>query len=359
MDYSQLVDQYLETGGKVTTLPDGSADGHVPPQRETPRAKARRQRVRAMVEQKHSAREIARALDVSLPTVYQDLKALGAKIAKAPRRDKAVDQRDARVARAREELRDRRRFKVTPVPMGEYGVLADHAQEGTIFEGKRQTPSAADRVLTDGKSNSKIGGDVLVGRLKGARIFTLTLEERATCPRSCRHWQGCYGNAMPWSTRWAHGDDLVTSLAWEIADLCRSFETVLIRLHILGDFWSLDYVEFWFDMLMKHDNLHVFGFTAWQPTTDIGMAISTGRDQFGLRFAIRHSDTTGRWGTFTLPEGPAPYPLRETHVGDALICPEQRDAINDSSKGTHCGSCGACWQGDKPIVFIIHGKKLT
>ena len=36
--------------------------------------------------------------------------------------------------------------------------------------------------------NKKLGKVVKVGRLQGARIFTLTLEERATCPTTCAHW---------------------------------------------------------------------------------------------------------------------------------------------------------------------------
>ena len=51
--------------------------------------------------------------------------------------------------------------------------------------------SEFENVLKCGRNNSKIGGDVLVGRLRGARIFTLTLEERATCPRSCAMWRAC------------------------------------------------------------------------------------------------------------------------------------------------------------------------
>jgi hypothetical protein len=94
---------------------------------------------------------------------------------------------------------------------------------------------------------AKIGGDVLVGRLKGARIFTLTLEERATCPRSCAHLAGCYGNAMPHPVRWQADDAFEDRLSMEIAELCAAHDTVLVRLHILGDFYSARYVGYGWD----------------------------------------------------------------------------------------------------------------
>src|SRR5262249_24811065 len=34
---------------------------------------------------------------------------------------------------------------------------------------------------------------------------TLTLEERATCPTTCRHWRDCYGNKMHRAQRWQRG----------------------------------------------------------------------------------------------------------------------------------------------------------
>ena len=46
-------------------------------------------------------------------------------------------------------------------------------------------------------------------------------------------------------------------------------------------------------------------------------------------------------------------------IGDAVICPEQRDAMKGFVNFTHCGSCGLCWKSDpksfgRPIVFYEH-----
>jgi hypothetical protein len=48
-------------------------------------------------------------------------------------------------------------------------------------------------------SNKKLARRVTKGKFKGYAIRTLTLTERATCPRSCFHWSTCYGNNMPFA----------------------------------------------------------------------------------------------------------------------------------------------------------------
>ena len=55
------------------------------------------------------------------------------------------------------------------------------------------------KVLKQSK-NKKLSKDKLPvikkGEFKGYVIYTLTLEERATCPRECYHWDDCYEPAM-------------------------------------------------------------------------------------------------------------------------------------------------------------------
>src|SRR4051812_1807050 len=69
-------------------------------------------------------------------------------------------------------------------------------------EGRLRAATNTDRVLISGHNSRKIGAAVTKGRWSGYPVFTLTLEERATCPRSCLHWLDCYGNKMNWPTRW-------------------------------------------------------------------------------------------------------------------------------------------------------------
>lgn len=135
----------------------------------------------------------------------------------------------------------------------------------------------------------------------------------------------------------------------EVAELCATHAHVLIRLHVLGDFWSLDYLSFWVGQIDLHDNLTIFGFTAWAPGTEIGDGIARVRAALPDRFMVRTSERTGEWGAFTLD-----FPTEEPRIGDALVCPEQRDANAGHKKQLHCGSCGACWNDARPIAFIRH-----
>ena len=92
-------------------------------------------------------------------------------------------------------------------------------------------------------TNVKLGKRVTKGKLKGFPIFTLTLEERATCPASCIHWGDCYGNNMMNAIRYkgdqALLDQIESDLAYYQAKYPKGF---LVRLHILGDFYSVAYV---------------------------------------------------------------------------------------------------------------------
>ena len=63
-------------------------------------------------------------------------------------------------------------------------------------------------LLKHPKPDNKVGQFVHKGEFKGYRIFTLTLEERATCPKSCNQWDVCYGNNMPFAHRLEHGAEL-------------------------------------------------------------------------------------------------------------------------------------------------------
>lgn len=58
----------------------------------------------------------------------------------------------------------------------------------SIFHAKGvRSVAESGNVLVSGHSNVKIGRDVRKGWARGYWIYTLTLEERATCPRTCHH----------------------------------------------------------------------------------------------------------------------------------------------------------------------------
>ena len=334
------------------------------PQKKTSPQVVGRQRVIAeMAAQGRTGAEIIKALEISAGTLYRDLRALGLKLPKSRSRcgrtDKAAAGRQVTNRKAVRKLRDRRRHKEAHIPDGSPPKLAPRESTGTVYPNTLMDP-AAGQVLKDGANNAKIGGDVLVGALKGARILTLTLEERATCPRSCGHWRDCYGNNMPRAHRFRHSDALMPALRAELEEHC-SLGKVLVRLHVLGDFYSVEYVRFWAEMLGCQADLHVFGFTGWPSASEIGVAISAVRNRFPSRFMIRDSHHTGEMGSAVLPRelvlDPDNLPKR---IGNGVICPEQIGAIVDQARHPnkrrhrHCGSCAVCWESRRPIIFLPH-----
>lgn len=218
----------------------------------------------------------------------------------------------------------------------------------SIFHRKGVKPvSAMKSVLVSGHANVKIGRDVRKGKLfRGYWIFTLSLEERATCPRNCAHWQSCYGNNMPFAKRVSHEDRdaLYAAITRDVErELGRRGRAgVLVRLHALGDFFDRDYVWFWRDLLWKHERLAVFGYTAHEPTSEVGFAVGVVKRLFDNRFAVRWSNDASEdeWSTRTVVEA--------FSAPDAIQCPEQVGATDG------CGKCGLCWNTKKNIAFTAH-----
>lgn len=200
-------------------------------------------------------------------------------------------------------------------------------------------------LLVSAHSNVKIGRDVRKAKFRGYWIYTLSLEERKTCPSSCRHWQTCYGNNMPFAKRIDHTDPaFLPTLEAEISKLCamKNRAGVLIRLHALGDFFSVEYVQFWMQMLRSFPNLALFGYTARHPVTPIGDTVWIMNRIWSDRCMIRFSDGQ-------LPE------MSTVSIGDetgcppnAFICPEQ------TGKTRCCATCGACWSTTKNVAFMEH-----
>lgn len=224
-------------------------------------------------------------------------------------------------------------------------ALAPADATGTRFPTRVMPVSAMTSILVSGHSNVKIGRDVRKGKLRGYRIFTLSLEERATCPSSCQHWRSCYGNAMPFAKRVDHTDPkFLIALAAEIERLVatRGWPGVLIRLHALGDFYSVRYVSFWRLMLVKHPRLALFGYTARNNEDEIGAAVLRLRGEFGERAMIRSSNGERHDMATVSIKTEADCP------SNAFVCPEQ------TNKTRCCATCGACWSTRKTVAFLEH-----
>lgn len=211
----------------------------------------------------------------------------------------------------------------------------------TIFPKSVVEAVDAPRLLVDGVNSRKIGRTVMKGRLRGCPIFTLTLEERATCPRTCLEWSRCYGNSMHFARRIRHGEDFERLLWGELAEKQVTHpDGFLVRLHVLGDFYSVDYAEFWAEALEAYPALNIFGYTAHAPGSEIGQVIAQLLGVHPMRFHIRFSG----W------DGPTDGSVVVDQAEDTehLICPAQL------GKTDCCATCALCWHSDRTIAFLRH-----
>ncbi len=225
-------------------------------------------------------------------------------------------------------------------------VLAD--THPAVVEGRSLFTKSANagrgtgRVLISGHNQRKLGRRVTKGRWAGFEIYTLTLEERKTCPRSCLEWASCYGNRMPWSIRHPADQTLIDKLSVELAELqAKHPKGFICRLHILGDFFSADYVRKWGEWLDQFPALHVFGYTARQGD-DIADALHALIKARWDRFAIRSSGGV-------LKKIPASVVIdRKEDATHEIVCPVQTEQTNC------CATCALCWSTPKAIAFLRH-----
>ena len=320
-------------------LPDLSANV-VPLQRDYPEVhlgRPQRYSTEQICDMRRSGKtldEIASDLGCSLTTVRNHLTKAGA-IKPAQRAG-----RKSRKSVQRHETKIVAEKPASMLPLA-HPALTDRR---TIYPTTVVSPAEHPRCLIHGKNSRKISGEVQKGTLKGMPIYTLTLEERATCPVSCRHWRSCYGNNMHLAKRFKHGPELERWLPLEVAMLMRAHpDGVLIRLHVVGDFYSVEYVQLWRQMLEEHPNLHVFGFTAridkgCQICAEIARTVA----EHWPRFAIRFSNSPEVDIATVSIEHPLQAPA------DSMICPAQ------TGQTESCGTCALCWTSTKRIAFLQH-----
>lgn len=222
------------------------------------------------------------------------------------------------------------------------GIMLPMTLTTTRFRKSIKSPKSGVRVLKPGSSNAKLGFRITSKVWRYKRLYSLTLVERDTCPRSCHHWDDCYGNNMPFAHRFDI-EGLMEQLAIEIPELIEKHPAgIVIRLHVLGDFFSTEYVAFWERMLTEYPTLSLFGYTAREIDSDIGKAIYVMNLRYGERCIIRYSrnqsfDTVGQ-----------SYAAEESFTGESFTCPEQTGKLDS------CADCGLCWTVAKTVRFLSH-----
>jgi len=219
-------------------------------------------------------------------------------------------------------------------------------QDGTTAYRKSvKAPNAT--ILKEGRNNKKLGWMITKGAWKGKRMYSLTLQERATCPPHCHHWEDCYGNNMPFAHRFAHGPELMKGIDAQLKALTDKWTMgIVVRLHVLGDFWNRGYVNFWFSMLRKYPTLCIYGYTAHYQTVGMRGFIDSLNASSNGRSMIRYSHNAD----YDSQNEGVRFAATEDYVGDTFDCPEQTGRIDS------CAKCGACFNKriTKTVRFLSH-----
>lgn len=225
---------------------------------------------------------------------------------------------------------------------------------GSVIASPRKAiPSTGLFVLKRSDNNAKLGNGsyrITKGVFRGMALYMLTLEERATCPDTCQNWNRCFGDNMPFAKRHRVTTSLLPAITQDVRTLARKHpEGFVVRLHILGDFPSVEYVRHWRGLLVKHPELRIFGYTHWPHGSAIGNAVRRLVMEFSPRVSILRSDG----------EAGDPLPLAITvdrdqpAAADTILCPEQ------TGRTASCLTCGLCMNGRTSVSFIDHSRKST
>ena len=202
------------------------------------------------------------------------------------------------------------------------------------------------KIIKDSK-NIKLGKKVIKGMYNNYKLKTVTLIERKTCPADCVHWDDCYGNNMPFAHRIDHKDQNLLQKRIYNELLNSTNQLLLIRLHVLGDFFNVKYVKFWSIMLNTFKNIALYGYTANNINSKIELSRDIAKEIIKLNYNkhshIRFSNDLNN------PFSANSYDIVKPVKGKSILCPVQEN------KTANCGTCGLCWnQKNQSIIFKTH-----
>ena len=237
------------------------------------------------------------------------------------------------------------------------------------------TSNAVNLPLKSSIANKKLSGENKVsmttkGRWLQMPMFSFTIEERHTCPSYCKFLSNCYGNNMLLAYRYEVSDQVLKLIDEQLKELSKTYRMgFIIRLHILGDFFSVNYTEFWRTRLKKYKNMHMFGYTARlnfdksddrhsEMDSTIFYQIKEMNEEFSDRCAMRFSGYEGdpekvNYMIALSINEPLAKELLESN--QAFICPHEQISNKTNKRKTRsCVECGLCWSNaiTKAVIWL-------
>ncbi len=254
--------------------------------------------------------------------------------------------------------RERAKQRHTSKMLREPNVLANThpaiVSGTTLHPHLKRKATPFENVLKSGRHSRKLGDRAVVGKWKGMTIDSFALVERETCPITCRVYHICYGNRMsqPRAWRYETGPELLKQLEIEFAIRATEPATrhgFIVRFHALGDFYSVDYVEWWGEQLAKFPALHAFGYTARSKSSEIGQALARVKAAFPDRFRLRWSNTCDETDSTMVVKQEEDLPK-----AGWKLCPLHKAKVRNEASVTSCGECGLCFDRTVNIGFLEH-----
>lgn len=261
----------------------------------------------------------------------------------------------------------------TPDPHGEQMTLkpstANSKLGGFVKSLKKRLKQVVENLQEEGKTHrygrfpTKTSNNITKAP-KGAKdwiglpMYSLTLEERATCPDYCFHWKTCYGNNMGFANRYDHSDPdlLERTIERDLMYLASVHPNgFVIRLHVLGEFYSIGYVSCWATWLEKYPMLKVFGYSARLRQDAIGNELRLLREQYPKRFKIWWSN--GGHEKYSANSLQSEVGLQQYKNREAIICPHEIRHNDGLPLAKNCLSCGICFALDELNMHILFTEK--
>jgi hypothetical protein len=196
--------------------------------------------------------------------------------------------------------------------------------------------------------NSKVG--------HGPGVYTYSRLPVATCPGAtdwCKEF--CYALRVDGIVRdlWDQnsGEQIIPPLPKD---------ATLVRIHVSGDFDTVEYIEQWEALVDQHPDVKFWGYTrSWRiselmepleflrqmPNVQLFASVDPGTSEGAIEAL-----TEDGWRLSRIHENDKyPLPPEEKITNTGILCPEQLG--NEES----CQTCGFCWLGTRrDVTFIAH-----